>query len=863
MQSNWKNFNAYYNTYYNAEKNYEAGLEKNLSQMRDYNPLQPVRIHPVPVNAGAEDFDKAIQKAADILRRHDDTKWVDDAIFLIGKSYYFRQEYFSADQKFRELYVNSEDPQMRQRAIIWQGRALLEMELHSEGVAFLYERIEQFEDQWKPEQIAEAKALLAQHHVEMENWQLAAKFLSEALRDLQKTEYRERGYFLLGQIYERSEDLEAAYNAYSKVSDHFSEYRIQYLAQRKRAEVARSLDRNDLALNIFESMVRDDKNLEYRSELDFELARTEHELQNYRQAEKLYNDVLHSDLSRPTAEITARAYYGLAEIYRFGYENFSKAAAYYDSAAQQNVLPDRLPEDFEAELLAESFGNYARIKSEIALRDSLLKLAQLSPDEFELVLKELREQKIQELEAIRSQEQQELDQMVTVNQVENNSGIESSDNGFLNINNRQRRQNLRQQFYAVWGNRPLADNWRVRSMIRSSAYNEEVEEISTAEEELEIFDIEIDLSDIPFSTEEQDSVRKRIAAYNYELGNLFFLSLNMPDSAIHYFQKAIATPSSENINMVSLYSLAELYAVEGIELKAIEYAEELLEKYPNSVYSSRVAEQFDLQLNSGKVLSGVSPLEVYRQIMQDDSLQNTIKAERLKQLSYNFNNHPVAPKALYEALEAYTEAGKSDSLYSRKISDWMQIKQDTSLIESQMLEDLSLKDSTWDEQNISTSFPYVGASWDSARVVADTFLVMYPGSELHPGVILLKQELEMPESLNEGVETSQPTESDTVVSEGYLDCEDIGEELNVRGGLQQFLDGIDLTNTEIVTEIIYRFKVNQRGIIEEYILQTENADEEIKNKLEQGFERNLSFEAVLYQGQAVSMECNYTFPVGS
>jgi tetratricopeptide (TPR) repeat protein len=148
FQSKWKNFNAYYNTYYNAKKSYNTGLKKNLDQNREYNPLQPIRIHPKPVNSGAQDFDKAIQKGADVLRRYDDTKWVDNAIGLIGKSYYYRQEYFSADQKFKELFVTTENKDLRQKSILWQGRVLLDMELHNEGIAFLSEQLTLLEGEW-------------------------------------------------------------------------------------------------------------------------------------------------------------------------------------------------------------------------------------------------------------------------------------------------------------------------------------------------------------------------------------------------------------------------------------------------------------------------------------------------------------------------------------------------------------------------------------------------------------------------------------------------------------------------------------------------------------------------------------------
>lgn len=882
LKSNWKNFNAYYNTFYNAEKSFEAGLTKNLAQNREYNPLHPIRIHPAPVNAGAQDFDKAIQKAADILRRHDDTKWVDDAIYLIGKSYYYRQEYFSAGQKFRELYITTDDPEMQFQSSLWQGRVFLDMELYSEGVAFLNEQLNDYEGLWSKRHKAEAQALLAQHQVVLENWRAAVEQLTEALPDLNEKGYRERGYFLLGQLYEKLNEPEAAYRAYEEVQNHFSEYRVQYLAQRKRAEVARKLGRNDLAFSIFDDMIRDDKNVEYRSELDFELARTEHERQNYRQAQNLYNNVLHNRNSQPPAEIKARAYYGLAEIYRFGYDNFSRAAAYYDSAAQVNVAAERLPENFEAQSLAESFGNYARIKSEISLQDSLLLLGQLSQVELDSVLAEIRLRRIQELEEQR--EQQQRDQLVMVDEEDEGQTTQNTTNGFLNENSPVLQQNARQQFYAAWGDRPLADNWRVRSMIRASTYSNEIEENELLAVESELFNIEIDLSRVPFTEEAQDSVRQRIAAYDYELGNLFFLSLNMPDSAVHYFKKAIERPSDDNIKILSLYSLSELHFIEGNEQKAQEYAYRLISDYPQTIYAQRLAEQYGIESGDAQeTRSEVDPVQRYSLILDDDSLDFAEKAERLLDFSLSFSSHEVAPRAQFESIQLYITAAKEDSMYQNKIKRWIKLNEereaalkefealqdsaramldDTTVTRDHRVQYQGLMDSTLQKPDISNAFPYEGMYWDSARTVMDTFLEMFPDSKLQPRVVRLHQEIKYPETEEKQVENKNKEGATAKIThDGYKSCEDIREELTVRGGMQTFINRVNITGDYTINELRYHFKVNQRGIIEEYSLLTEEVPEALKNNFTQQIEGSLSFEPVLYEGQAISLACEVVFPV--
>lgn len=891
LQSNWRNFNAYYNTYYNAKQSYKAGLKKNLNQPRDYNPLQPIRIHKKPVNAGGQDFEKAIEKGAVILRKYHESKWVDNALGLIGKSYYFRQEYFSADQKFKELYVTTDKPEMKQHSVVWQGRVLLEMELYNEGVAFLSEQLTLFEN-WDKNHRAEVKALLAQHHVQLGNWQTAAEELSEGLPNLPQKEYKERGYFLLGQIYEELEDTDAAFKAYGKVSNHYVEYRVQYLSQRKTAEVARSLGRNDVAYSIFNNMVRDDKNLEYKAELDFELARTEHERGRINRAEDLYNSVLRNQLNKATAEIRAQTFYGLAEIYRFQYDDFSKAAAYYDSAAQQNVPPERLPQDFDAGELAESFGNYARLKSEIALQDSLLRLGQMTDQEFDSAMTELRKQKIAEIEQLREAQRNQQNQIVNTNQKQEQQDVTSLRNGFLNSDNPAVQQNARAQFYAIWGERPLADNWRVAALISSSAV-ERVESTAGGVKEgnSELMQVNIDISNVPFSEAEQDSVRKRIASYQYQLGNLFFLSLDMPDSAAYYFNKAIENPSNQNVNMVSLYSLSELYLIQENEPEAVKYAQRLVDEYPGTNYAFRVNERFNFDMVTLDNSRAIDPIQLYEQIQADDTLASAEKAERLSTFAQNFTSHKVAPMAQYDAIHWYMAAGKEDSLYIPKMEEWSRANREwdensetlsmlkdsaraalndttLTLTEEQRSQYQAVMDSTLEEPDFVELYPYRGEHWDSARAAIDTFMVYFDTSGLKAKVARLEKELELPSEIEvpqEPEEEKVPELENVSLPGEYLSCEELEVELEIRGSMEQFMAVISKPDETDINEIRYLFKVNQRGIIDEYELQTEEAslDAEWIENFEENIENSLLFEPVLKDGQAVRVECTVIFPLNN
>ncbi|PSQ68505.1 MAG: hypothetical protein BRD25_00240, partial [Bacteroidetes bacterium QH_1_61_8] len=100
----YSNFTAYYNKFHNAEKAFEKGVDRISTDELSVDRTRYLSIFRKPTGAteGAA-FDQAIQKSADVLREHPDSKWTDDALLLIGKSYFYQQSYVGAAEKFREV----------------------------------------------------------------------------------------------------------------------------------------------------------------------------------------------------------------------------------------------------------------------------------------------------------------------------------------------------------------------------------------------------------------------------------------------------------------------------------------------------------------------------------------------------------------------------------------------------------------------------------------------------------------------------------------------------------------------------------------------------------------------------------------
>ena len=605
LEQPWKNFNAYFNTYYNTKEYYEEGLDQNQRQIPEVNPEVPIRVFLPPTSAGLDDFSMAVETGATILREHPDSKYVEPAIFIIGKSYFYRRENFAALEKFQEMQTVSAG-ESAQEAVFWQGRVYLQMQSIGEGISFLERELEVIEE-WNPEIRSRVTVLLAQLYVENDDYSTAAELLEGSVDEIDDRENRARAYFLQGQVLERLEDFEGARRAYNSVPASIRNYDLLFNAERKEADVLRELGNYDMAYDLYRSMERNDKNVDARTELQYEMARTIQLRGEPGRALDMYQRILDNEIITPSPLTRAKIYNGQAEIYRFDLDNFKMAAAYYDSAAQERVAEDRLPEEFNASELARSFGEYSRVRGEISRMDSLLYLGRLGPAEFDSVISDIRAQRQREIEQQLEEMRRQQDQLVNVEQESETATAtaESSEYGFLNIRNQVRLADASLKFQAIWGDRPLADNWRrgadvigtglagtqADSMDESepSALGNTVDRSSPG------IRVQLDLSEIPRTPAEQDSMIKRLENRYYILANVFFLSLNMPDSAKVYYERIATNDLSPQFIPGSLYSLSEIELLEGDTEQAAEWGRQLVNQYPNTEFARRISSRVGIE----------------------------------------------------------------------------------------------------------------------------------------------------------------------------------------------------------------------------------------------------------------------------
>jgi tetratricopeptide (TPR) repeat protein len=778
LKQQWYDFTAYYNTFYNAKQYFNAGLEENRSQRSDINPNELIRIHPPPTGAGAQNFARSIEKSADLLRNHSRSKYIDEAIQLIGFSFFYRQEYFAALEKFQELYASTIDPDKQQSATIWEGRTYLELQLYGEGSRFMETRIENL-DQWEPEKLSEARVILAQLYTYQGNLHQAGNQLLVSLENLEGSELRPRAYYHYGQIMERMENLQQAAYAFREIQNMRPSFDLVYNASLKEADILRKNGDYSEASFRLRSMERDNKFYNYRLEILYEIARTERMMGNPEEAMNNYFRVIQSGTATPEQQLLARIYYGLAEIYRFNYNNFQLAAAYYDSASAVSVNSNLLPDDWDADDLASAFGEYVNVKQNIARLDSLLHLGRLPEDEFEQRIAEIRAERQAELE---SQQLERERRELAGRMVDYDSEVEVTTDteryGFLYVNNRTMLEQAALRFRAIWGNRPLVDDWRRSEVISGSRTDFENQRVVIESEDagqpsgdgVMPGEVHLNLGEIPFERSEQDSVEALIYRYYYQLGNIYLLNLNIPDSAKVYFERVIREGPPASPKAEAYYALAEISIEQNNRDEASEYARELIDNYPDSPLANRAA----ARLNLPKPVTEEDLLYIseFLSSVSEDTLSDTTgpleEVHELLDLSENTTNREQAARALLEAAQLYIKAARDDSIYVEKQHTWQRLQDLSSRnpdiealfrgepdsIEVEQFE-MILLGIDYEEglqrltlPVVREMYPYQGEYWQLSRSLLQRVNESYPGTRAARTASLLLEELERYPALN-------------------------------------------------------------------------------------------------------------------
>jgi tetratricopeptide (TPR) repeat protein len=836
LKHSWNNFTAHYNTFYNARTNFKTGAGKIKQQPVQFYPDTLILPHRIPPLAGKQDFKQADQDALQLLRRFPDSKWAYAALLLLGKSYYYQHEFFKAQQKFEGILDLSGQTALKQQAALRKGRILLNTHSYRSGVQFLSKRLNISKGKWQPSQKAKVHILMAENLAMLGNWDKAAALLTRALPNVHDQALAGEGYFLLGQVWQKSGHFRKAFEAYHQVKKMRPGYVYHYWAGLKKAETARLAGRLQQAIAICSAMAANDKNFHRLNEIYYQQGLNYMADRRYPQAETRFKKVLANKEEKNSIRLRNLSYEKLGILYSKYLKNYDLAVAYFDSASAQSMRTTPFRNNSQTRQRTLAYKRYAVLKEDIQDVDSLLKLGSLGEKELREKLIILRKQRRKTLQksggAVQSQH--------IINRRAGNhfkpyqTANASSQDGFLNYKNSRLVRRQKQQFAAVWGSRPLIDNWRRKEVISSADISNTAVEndsdslfrkhkIAAGETRVGAFD----LAAVPRTEKVRKKLQTQRLLDQYQLGNLFFLSLGKPDSAAHYYHLALERNPSVQVKPQTLYSLYQLFQSNHQPDSARVYKHKILREFPSSRYAKHIISRSGkaaLSMNLSNDSRETLLQEMHRILNKKDSLNNKEAALKLQQLAVKHQQNEAAPDVYMKGIRKYIKFAKARD-FAQSASD--------SLI------------SAADTNNM-----YQGKYWNRVRSMLKEFLTLF-------------SDVSKRKQANTWLAVLKTGASDQKI----VTCKKLGIRPKIIGGKKHFLQSVKMPEKvkgmRLSGRIRFRLIIQKDGSVSAAELLSKPTNLGIEPAYVKAIQKSLHLKPVKVNGKRVKVSCIMSFPIRS
>jgi tetratricopeptide (TPR) repeat protein len=291
---------VYYNTFYNAKTKYEqADLQRLEAEAEPENR--------VLANTYLDYYLFVIRKASSILELHPDSKWVDDSLLMIGKSYYWRGEHRDALQKFNELLGNFKGSELREEALYWKAIALW----GNDEISNSRDLLKQIGQSGDGVYAWQARLALAELEQSQGNGQLAVRNYLSLVAEVEDGELKTRLFKGLGETYFTQKDYPNALNAYQMVLSTGPDDLTGYQARVRIGETQELMDDYEGAMRTYQLLEKAKRFRRFQPRVQLMIANVYRRIGQVDKAQATYEKVIKEN---QRTEESAEAYYQIALI---------------------------------------------------------------------------------------------------------------------------------------------------------------------------------------------------------------------------------------------------------------------------------------------------------------------------------------------------------------------------------------------------------------------------------------------------------------------------------------------------------------------------------------------------------------------
>ena len=660
---------THYNYYYNAKVKLTEILEKAKESFTDdYSKLLPFYNYTLSATALDKNIDSVIYKCNAGILLHDlRSDWVDDLYMMLGKAYFYRNDFDSAYHVFQYLnyaYAPKDDgydipigsnasnndgvfsiatnekkrpfiqklirsPLERNEAFLWIIRNYLEQRKIGEASALISILRE---DPIFPKRLKkDLTELTAYSFYLQKNYDSSAKHLEKSLSNAENKAERSRWEFLCGQMYQNAGSINKANRMFERSIKHSTNplidvYANLYMLNQFSFDTS-ILSSNNNNISSLLKLARKEKYYSYRDIIYYAAGNLSLKNGEFKNAGDYYFKSASSSIDNPIQK--NKSFLALADL-KYDLKEYKPAYSFYDSINIKNIDSSAI---FRVNARKPALRIISKNIDAIHLQDSLQVLAKLSPKDLNDMLKKIYNKHKKEKGLKDEANSFDFGSENIINSSTSTvfNSIETKPGEFYFDNEALKNQGVK-EFKSKWGNRPNIDNWNRAAAVAGKFDTEKEQKTSTKKEKESSKNSKIDVLGVMSPDMDDPSnidvgISKSKQSIQVEEEPIVEITPEYLYNSIPLTQEKI--DASNKIIIDALFQNGKTFSdVLDDCPTAIKTYEELLKRFPDNIHAEQALFNLAYCYNStNKPFKGKVILEALDLDFGDGSLNKIIKSK--------------------------------------------------------------------------------------------------------------------------------------------------------------------------------------------------------------------------------------------
>jgi TolA-binding protein len=634
MGNRSEEFGTFFNKLYSSLVDFDDAMtDYRTSTITAYNrKLDSLNITPLASATAKGKFDSVITRCSKIIQYHKSTRFLDDAVLLIGKSYYYMGEYLQAERKFNEFLSKLTKSDLYDEAILYLGMTKLKLGKSQEAETILLNLFKYTNNSEIKSDITQDLALLSlsrnDYKGAIENFEKSMEFTKDKEKKAEKQ-------YILAKIYSQYKP-EEAYIEYRKSFALTSDFDLLFYSKLNEAKSLNVIGKNKEAFEILDRLSGKYRDYpDFKQLVELEIANTTYYEKKYSEAKKKYYNII---LEYPGSKSAADAYYYLANYSEYIKNDYLFAYVNYKKVTETSTSSDYSTLSSKRTVALDKYFSFLAI-----IRDTAKITYPDNEPEF------IKYKKLWGKEKGVEGKDKENPKGNESNPPNPKGGgcksfgyidsLDNTDTTKLITDTSTIKQNV---ISDTTGLNKVIDTTKIKNVIDTIGMKNLVD---TTNNKVEIKKLSPEDS-LLLAIHIEDSVKAvkkllKIDAY-FQISELFLYEFNRADSAIYYLNLIVVDSTSSEKSAKALYTIATIYKNQGNDSLANDIYRKTILKYPETLFANESRKILGLQV----IEIVVDSVELLYKSAEKNVLSNNYESA-LIDLTKILNNYPNSRDSIY------------------------------------------------------------------------------------------------------------------------------------------------------------------------------------------------------------------------